>query len=160
MKQALLLKPGESRGSGAVNIFGGTITTLLGGSDTDGGYSIMDSVTPPMGGPPLHRHLREDESFYILEGEFDFEVEGKLLHTGPGGSLYVPRGMAHQFQNVGASPGRMLSVAQPAGMELFFEALGAATAGMKEPDRSVVLPICEKYGVEMLGPPMAVRRGQ
>jgi mannose-6-phosphate isomerase-like protein (cupin superfamily) len=160
MKQALLLKPGESRGAGPVNIFGGIISTLLAGSDTDGGYAITDGITPPGGGPPLHRHSREDESFYILEGEFDFEVDGKLIHGGPGCSVFAPLGTVHQFQNVGTAPGRMLSVVQPAGLEEFFNELAAATAGMKEPARSVVLPIFEKYGLELLGPPMAVRRAQ
>lgn len=159
-KVALVLKPGESRDPGTVNVFGGIISTLLAGSDTDGGYAITEGTTPPMGGPPLHRHSREDESFYVLEGEFDFETDGRLYHTGPGASIFLPRGTVHQFQNVGSTPGRMLSVVQPAGLEKFFDELAVATTGMKQPDRSVVLPIFEKYGLEMVGPPMAVRRAQ
>jgi mannose-6-phosphate isomerase-like protein (cupin superfamily) len=159
-KVALLVKPGESRGSGPVDIFGVVATTLLAGSDTDGGYAIIDVISPPMGGPPLHRHSREDESFYILEGEFDFETDGKLYHAGPGCSIFLPRGRAHRFQNVGSTSGRMLSIVQPAGFEQFFAELAVATAGMKQPDRSVMLPIFEKHGLELLGPPMAVRPAQ
>jgi mannose-6-phosphate isomerase-like protein (cupin superfamily) len=159
-KIALLLQPGETRGSGPVNIFGGVIWTLLAGSDTDGGYAIMDGITPPGGGPPLHRHSREDESFYILEGEFDFEVDGKTLRAGPGCSVFTPRGTVHQFQNIGSTPGRMLAVVQPAGLEVFFEELAAATANMRQPDPFAVGPLFSKYGLELLGPPMAVRRGQ
>ena len=158
MKQALLLKPGESCGAGPVNIFGGEISTLLAGSNTEGVYAITWGTTPPNGGPPLHRHSREDEWFYILEGELDFEVDGKILHAGKGCSVFAPRGTAHQFMNSGTTPALMLSVVQPSGLENFFNELAAATAGMKgEPPRSVVLPIFEKYGLELLGPPMAVR---
>jgi mannose-6-phosphate isomerase-like protein (cupin superfamily) len=156
-KVALLVKPGESRGSGPADIFGVITTTLLAGSDTDGGYAIIEVIAPPMGGPPLHSHSREDESFYILEGEVDFKTDDKLYHAGPGCSIFLPRGRAHQFQNVGSTSSRMLSIVQPAGLEQFFTELAVATAGMKQPDRSVMLPIYEKYGLEMLGPPMAVR---
>ena len=159
-KVALLVKPGESRGSAPTDIFGVVATTLLAGSDTDGGYAIIHVSSPPMGGPPLHRHSREDESFYILEGEFDFETEGKLYHAGPGCSMFLPRGRSHRFQNVGSTSGRMLSIVQPAGFEQFFVELAAASAGMKQPDRSVMAPIFEKFGLELLGPPMAVRAAQ
>jgi uncharacterized cupin superfamily protein len=159
-KVSLLVMPGESRGSGPTDIFGVKLMTLLAGSDTDGGYAIIDVVTPPMSGPPLHRHSREDESFYVLEGEFDFESDGKVYHAGPGGSVFLPRGEAHQFQNMGSTSGRMLSIVQPAGFEQFFAELAAATAGMKQPDQSVMRPIFEKHGLELLGPPMAVRRAQ
>src|ERR1051326_8412067 len=104
-KKALLLKPNETRHSSVLNIFGGEIWVKLAGSDTGGTYAITEGTTPPLGGPPLHRHSREDESFYILEGEFVFEVDGKLLQAGPGSSVFAPRGTVHLFQNVGTSVG-------------------------------------------------------
>jgi quercetin dioxygenase-like cupin family protein len=68
INQSLLLKPGETRCAGPLNIFGDLVFVKIGGGDTDGNYAIMETVTPPQGGPPLHRHGREDESFYVLEG--------------------------------------------------------------------------------------------
>ncbi|HEY6344384.1 MAG TPA: cupin domain-containing protein [Bryobacteraceae bacterium] len=159
-KIAFLLQPGETRGSGLRDIFGGIISAPLAGSDTDGGYAIMDGITPPGGGPPLHRHSREEESYIVLEGEFDFEVDGKILRAGPGCSVFAPRGTAHQFQNIGSTPGPMLSVVQPAGLEVFFDEVAAATAATGRADPSAMIPIFTKYGPEVLGPPMAVRRGQ
>jgi quercetin dioxygenase-like cupin family protein len=79
INQSLLLKPRETRSTGPLNIFGDLVFVKLGGDDTDGNYAIMKTVTPPQGGPPLHRHRREDESFYVLEGEYVFEVDGKEL---------------------------------------------------------------------------------
>jgi quercetin dioxygenase-like cupin family protein len=158
MKMPLLLKPGETRGAVPLNIFGGVIWIKLAGGDTDGSYAITEGTTPPTGGPPLHRHSREDESFYVLEGEFVFEADGKLHEAGPGCSIFLPRHTAHLFQNVGKTVGRLLSVVQPAGLEDFFTETDAATRGMKEADPSIVLPIFQKYGLELLGPPMAHRR--
>src|ERR1700680_1224304 len=116
-KEPLLLQPDETRGSAPLNMFGGVIWVKLAGTDTGGTYAITEGTTPPKGGPPLHRHSREDESFYILEGELFFEVDGKLHHAGPGCTVFAPRGTAHLFQNVGTTVGRMLSVVQPAGIE-------------------------------------------
>jgi mannose-6-phosphate isomerase-like protein (cupin superfamily) len=159
-KVALLVKPGESRGSGPGRNLRGHSYDSAGRQRHGWRYAIIDVSSPPMGGPPLHRHSREDESFYILEGEFDFETDGKLYHAGPGCSMSLPRGRPHRFQNVGSTSGRMLSIVQPAGFERFFLELAVAAAGMKEPDRSVMVPIFEKYGLELLGPPMAVSRAQ
>ena len=155
--EALLLKPGEARSGAPFNIFGDQIFVKLGGNDTDGNYAIMEGITPPQGGPPLHRHGREDESFYILEGEYLFEVDGKQIHAGPGCSVFAPRGSAHTMQNLSDTPGRLLVIVQPAGLDAFFSEVDRATRGMKEPDMSVVLPIFEKYGLEFLGPPLGAR---
>jgi len=158
MKSTLILKPGETRGKAPVNIFGGEVWVKLGGADTDGSYAITEGITPPNGGPPLHRHSREDESFYILEGEFVFEVDGKQTKAGPGCSVFVPRGTAHLFQNIGTGVGRMLSVVQPAGLEDFFTEMSVASGTMQEPDKAVLIPIFQKYGLELLGPPLGRRQ--
>ena len=156
-KQSLSVRPGETRGAAPLQIFADRVWVKLAGADTGGAYAIMEDRTEPQCGPPLHRHQREDESFYVLEGEFVFEVDGKQIHTGPGTSVYAPRGTAHTFQNVGATAGRMLVMVQPAGLDEFFTDLDAATKDMGEPDLSVVVPVFEKHGLELLGPPLAAR---
>jgi len=160
MKQSVSLKPGETRGARPLDIFGDRLFIKLGGTDTDGNYAVMEGVTQPQCGPPLHRHGREDESFYVLEGEFVFEVDGKEIPAGPGCSIFAPRGTAHAFQNVGNGPGRVLVIVQPAGLDAFFTEVDNAAHGMREPDLSVVLPLFEKYGLELLGPPMHAREGR
>jgi uncharacterized cupin superfamily protein len=156
-KQAFVLQPGERRGAGPINIFGEQISLKLAGADCDGGCTIIENVTPPKAGPPLHRHSREDEWFYVLEGDYLFEVDGKQMTVGPGSTAFAPRGTAHTFQNISSSHSRMIVVAQPAGMDIFFNELSAAMKGMREPDMSVILPIFEKHGIEFLGPPLAAR---
>ena len=150
---AFKLESGKTRSRETLDVFGDRISIKLNGADTDGQYAVFEDVTQPSQGPPLHRHQREDEFFYILEGEYVFEVDGDEFLAGPGDSVFAPRGSEHSFQNVGTRPGRTLVVVQPAGFEVFLAELSEATRGMEQPDMSVVVPIFEKYGLELLGPP-------
>ena len=153
----MLLTAEETRTAAPLNIFGNQIRVKLAGADTDGNWAIMEDQAQPQAGPPLHRHSREDEWFYVLEGEYLFEVDGVQMRTCAGGSVYAPRGTAHTFQNVGATPGRMLVAVQPAGLDAFFADLDSAMRDMREPDMSVIAPVFAKHGIELLGPPLAAR---
>jgi quercetin dioxygenase-like cupin family protein len=155
--EMVLLKPGESGLENPLDILGDQVLLKLGGRDTAGQLTVMMGITPPKAGPPLHRHSREDESFYVLEGEYLFEVDGKQFHAGPGTFAFLPRGTAHTFQNVTDKPAKLLIITQPAGVENFFVEVDAAMRGMTEPDMSVLLPIFSKFGMELLGPPIAAR---
>lgn len=154
---SLLLRPEETRTDAPLEVFGNLIYVKLGGSDTRGNYAIMENVAEPQSGPPLHRHTREDESFYVIEGEYFFEVDGKQFQAGPGSCVFAPRGTAHTFQNIGVTPGRMMVIVQPAGLDAFFADLDDATHGLREPDLSIIVPVFEKHGLELLGPPLAAR---
>jgi mannose-6-phosphate isomerase-like protein (cupin superfamily) len=157
--KAHIVYSGKARGPRNVrfDIFGDQISVKLGHADTDGSYAIMEGVTPPQGGPPLHRHSRENESFYIMEGDFVFEIDGEKLPAGPGCTLFAPRGTAHTFQNVGKTPGRLLVIVQPAGLDVFFDEVAQIASGMAQPDLKVIVPLFQKYGLELLGPPMAAK---
>lgn len=137
----------------SLNIFGDTAVIKLSGDDTGGAYAAWESITEPGMGPPMHRHSREDESFYVLEGEHEFSVDGQRLNAGPGAFVYAPRGTTHTFRNLSSKTGRMLVAVQPAGLEKFFAEVNALPPG--PPDMAKVLPIFEKYGLEFLGPPLS-----
>jgi quercetin dioxygenase-like cupin family protein len=138
-----------------LRIYRDQIKVKLTGADTGGAYAIVESTTQPRSGPPLHRHTLEDESFYVLEGQYMFEVDGRRILAGPGSAVFAPRGTAHTFMNVGSTPGRMLGVMQPAGMDSFFVDMDAAVANEKPPDFAELASIYKKYGLELLGPPLA-----
>jgi len=146
-----IVKPGEGQ---RLNSFGDTVVIKISGEETGGAYAAMEVFTETGMGPPMHRHSREDETFFVLEGEHEFSVDGQSIKAGPGTLVYAPRGTVHTFRNLSSKTGRMLVTVQPAGLEKFFAELDALPPG--PPDMSKVLPILEKYGLEFHGPPLSV----
>ncbi len=146
---------GEKRRSAPTwNIYGDLVTPIITGKDTAGNLVILDTVTPPKGGAPLHLHHREDEAFYVVTGKYLFEYGDRKVEGGPGTHVFLPREVPHCFQNIGDTPGNMLVICQPASMEGFFEDLSKLQG---PPDPAKVVPIFQKWGLELLGPPIAFR---
>jgi quercetin dioxygenase-like cupin family protein len=100
---------------------GDRYTFLVTGEETGGAYFAMEAWVPPGGGPPPHVHTREDETFYVLEGEIEFLLGDEIVAAGPGDFVNVPRGTVHRFLNAGDETARMILTFTPAGMEGFFE---------------------------------------
>ena len=76
---------------------------------TSGAFGLVESWEMPPGfASPYHTHHREDESFYVLEGEMAFVCGGHWLKAGPGAFVYGPREIAHGFKVIGSAPARML----------------------------------------------------
>src|SRR6516225_10553578 len=82
-----------------LDILGEEVLVKLTNEDTNGSAAVFHLTVPPMSGPPLHRHSREDEWFYVLEGEITAETDGQrsVLHSG--GCAFGRRGTVHAFQN-------------------------------------------------------------
>ncbi len=136
------------------NIFGDLITPIITGRETAGGLVILEAVIPAKGGPPLHVHHREDEAFYVVEGRFLYECGSQRAEGGPGTYVFLPRDIPHCFQNIGEKTGKMITICQPAGAELFFEEVSRIPG---PPDPAKIGPVSQKWGMELLGPPMAMR---
>jgi quercetin dioxygenase-like cupin family protein len=96
-------------------------TFLVTGEETDGAYFVMEALVPPGGGPPPHIHRREDETFYVVEGEIEFQIGDETVMGGSGDFVNVPRGTVHCFYNAGTETARMILTFTPAGIERFFE---------------------------------------
>jgi mannose-6-phosphate isomerase-like protein (cupin superfamily) len=95
---------------------------LATGEDTSGRYALWEALVPPGGGPPPHVYSREDEGFYILEGEIAPMIGDQHLVAGAGMFANVPVGMPHSFKNDSSKPARILISVAPAGLEkMFFE---------------------------------------
>jgi len=118
---AKVVQPGEGKRIAAA---GDLYTFLAEGEDTSQSYALWEAVVPPGGGPPPHVQSREDEGFYILEGEITFIADGQRVVAGKGTFLNVPRGVVHSFQNETETNARMLLMVAPAGMERMFEEIG------------------------------------
>ena len=100
---------------------GDRYTFLVTGKDTGGAYFAMEAFVPPGGGPGLHIHTREDETFYVLEGYVEFLLGEETVVAEPGDFVNVPRGVVHRFRNAGAETARLVLTFTPAGIEGFFE---------------------------------------
>ena len=105
------------------------------------------------GGPPAHRHHRNDEAFFVLEGKFTFLVGDETVDVGPGAFVYVPAGTVHAFTGHGRPDGRLLEIFAPADFEGYFEELAALRADGTW-SREKVEALQEKYGMEVVGPPL------
>ena len=130
---------------------GGDITFIVRGEQSNGALAALEAVAPPGEGPPLHLHGREDETVYILEGNFRFKLGDELSSIGPGTFIFIPRGQKHTWQCVGDRPGRFLFTFAPAGMEGFFEQLSSMT----EFDLETFRAAAADHGMEVVGPPLA-----
>jgi quercetin dioxygenase-like cupin family protein len=139
-------------GGQAVNILGIPMLIRVHGRDTNGTLSVVESHDLPGGGPPPHIHHREDETFQILEGEYEFQIAGKTLIARPGTTLFAPRGIPHTYRYLGQTPGRLMCVITPAGFEGFFEEIGALSPSQQQ-DIPRVMGIGQKYGLEFPPPP-------
>ena len=139
-------------------VVGELITLETVASDTGGAFALIEEVTPPQGGPPPHMHTREDETFYVLEGEVEFVVEGHTLSATAGSVVYGPRGIPHTFRNVDTTPSRMAVFITPGGFEGMFEEFGEQVTNPSSPpegppDIERLVELNQKYGVEIMPPP-------
>jgi len=130
---------------------GGDITFIVRGEQSGGALAAMVALAPPGDGPPLHIHTREDETVYVLEGEFRWRLGEEPIASGPGSFVFIPRGLAHTWQCLGDRPGRMLITFAPAGMEGFFESLSSLTDFDPEAFRRAG----EEHAMKVVGPPLA-----
>jgi quercetin dioxygenase-like cupin family protein len=133
---------------------------LATGAQTGGVYTLCESRVLPGGGPPPHIHHREDESFFVLEGEITFTVNGRKIVAGPGSFLQGPRGIPHAFKNETQSLARMLICVMPSGFETFIAEFAHPVAAFDSPpvpvtpaDIQKLLAVAPKYGIEILPPP-------
>ena len=102
-----------------------TILVRAAAEATGGAFTLFEEV-PPLADTPRHVHEREDELFYVLEGEHVFEVGDEEHRVGPGGTVFAPRGIPHAQRRVVPGKGRLLVLTAPGGFEGFFRELAAA----------------------------------
>jgi mannose-6-phosphate isomerase-like protein (cupin superfamily) len=133
---------------------GETITFKAVSADTDGAYTLIEVIDEPQSGPPLHLHRREDESFYILEGTFAFQIGDLALTATAGWFMTAPKGVPHSYKNIGTTPAKMLTLFVPAGIENFFEDLSKLTAAGTL-DIDSIVAVSAKQGIEVVPPPPA-----
>ena len=139
-----------------VALVGDVYRFLATGEDTNGKYALIEALVSPGGGPPPHVHSREDEGFYILEGEITFTINGERVVATAGMFANMPVGTPHSFKNESNKPAKMLTSVAPAGLEKMFMEIGVplaegATTALPPTREDVekLLAIAPKYGIEI-----------
>lgn len=122
---------------------------MIDGDESGGGFSLVEHPMGPRAlAAPLHRHNREDEYSYVLEGRMGALLGDEVLEAGPGDLVFKPRDQWHTFWNAGEEPARILEIISPAGFERFFaelDALGGAVAAAPE----AMAELCARYELDI-----------
>jgi quercetin dioxygenase-like cupin family protein len=125
---------------------------------TGGAFSMVYQVAPPGHATPYHLHHVEDEAFYVLDGEYTFICNGAKTIVGPGGYIFLPRGIPHGIRVSSSTPATVLILATPGsgfvGMmqEVARPALERVLPEPSPPDIEKLKRACAKYQIDILGP--------
>ena len=122
---------------------------MIDGRESGGGFSLVEH---PMSAralaAPLHRHTREDEYSYVIEGRVGALLGDEVVIGGPGDLIFKPRDQWHTFWNAGDEPARLLEIISPAGFEQFFAEL-VDLGGVTGTDPQALGALSARYGLEM-----------
>lgn len=117
---------------------------------------LVDAVVPSGEGPPIHVHSREDEIFYLLEGTYEFYLDGETFTRAAGEAVFLPRNVPHTFRVVSKTPGRNLTIITPGGFEKFF--IECSERALTIPQHMAeVKELAAGYGLRFVGPPLSAR---
>ncbi len=111
---------------------------------TGGASATLLEISPPGGGPPPHKHENENETFFIVEGEYEVLVDGEWVKAYPGDAFYSARGAVHGFRNSGATTAKMLIFVQPGGFQSYLEEISPLSVPV---DLEKLIEISNRYGI-------------
>lgn len=132
-----------------IQIFTSTIEIVVPSEASNNRFCVFIETAPPGGGPPPHKHLREDEVFTVLEGQFEFYADGAWLPFHVGETRISLRGNYHAFRNVGPALGRMMLMTNGGGIDEYF----ANISELRLPqDKERLAEISSYYGYYYLPP--------
>jgi quercetin dioxygenase-like cupin family protein len=122
---------------------------MVGGEESGGGFALVEHPLGPRAlAAPMHRHSREDEYSFVLEGRIGAKLGQEVVYGGPGDLIFKPRNQWHTFWNAGDVNARLLEIISPAGFEKYFEELVELfAAGVPQP--AVLAEVASRYGLEV-----------
>jgi quercetin dioxygenase-like cupin family protein len=152
MAAVKVIKPEDRR---IIETSGDICSFMTIGEETDSTYALMESIISPGGGPPPHIQHRNEEGFYVLEGELVFTVDGEEVRAAVGDFINIPKGVVHGFTNKTDKRARILVVMSPSIEEYYLLAVGHKITDINAPlppttpeDVQKYLTLAPQYGIE------------
>jgi quercetin dioxygenase-like cupin family protein len=142
---------------------GSLFEQLLSGQESGGRIGVALITQPPGVATPLHRHTREAEMFFMLDGTLTYRAGDDLFHLAPGDLIWLPMGLPHAFRITGDTPARLLAVTDPGGLLGLYDEVGLPATERRLPGtdgRPVPEEVARwneigpRYGLQVLGPPI------
>lgn len=136
---------------------------LVGAEHTGGRLAVSLVTQPPGVATPLHRHSREAEAFYVLDGRLSYQAGDDLHELGPGCFIHLPVGLPHAFRIRGETPARLLVLTTPGGLMGLYDEVGTPAGERRLPGPDGQSPEVEiprwvaaspRYGLTVVGPPI------
>jgi quercetin dioxygenase-like cupin family protein len=161
VEQVVVHHAGQGPGTWAM----GSLFEHLVTADDSGGTLGMSLVTQPPGiATPLHRHTREAEAWFVLEGRVDYRAGDDVHELSDGSFIYLPLGLPHAFRIRGSRPARFLALTMPGGLMGLYDEVGVPAGAMHLPGEGEGLEMAEeigrwneigpRFGLEVVGPPI------
>jgi quercetin dioxygenase-like cupin family protein len=157
LKAPANLKLLQDRDGTSVWAMGVLVTLKLQSKDAGGTYAMFEDYIPPGVGTPLHVHSREEEFWYMLDGELNWYVGNKQFQAKKGDFINTPRGVPHRFKNASNKPARMFLGYSPGGFEQWFLDVGKPVRNLQEAPPKVTpddiqqaIKAAKNYGVEFM----------
>jgi quercetin dioxygenase-like cupin family protein len=161
VEQVVVHHAGQGPGTWAM----GSLFEHLVTAGESGGTLGMSLVTQPPGiATPLHRHTREAEAWFVLEGRVDYRAGDDVHELSDGSFIYLPLGLPHAFRIRGSRPATFLALTTPGGLMGLYDEVGVPADGMHLPGEGEGLDMAEeigrwnevgpRYGLEVVGPPI------
>jgi quercetin dioxygenase-like cupin family protein len=139
--KAVIRMPGEGK---QVILAGQPLAFLV--TEADSKYNSMFELTMPAAlSTGLHIHRVQEETFYMLEGECEWQVGDQLVHATPGAFLFIPPGVPHNIRNPSDKSARMFLTVSPPGHEHYFEQLAKLTSSGRPPNAKVIEELRSRY---------------
>lgn len=159
LKKGFRVKAGDARFGQHYTMKGVTLNTLdikISSTDTAGSLAVFEQTGhTPLGGPPLHIHPFQDEWFYVIDGNYQFQVGDDKYEMKAGDTIFLPRGVQHAFIQL-TEKAKMVVSYMPAGkMEAFFKATDQWTS---PPSKDDIVRIFEEHDMQVVGPPLKMNQ--
>jgi quercetin dioxygenase-like cupin family protein len=145
-RSAVVRRPGEGK---AVTLAGQPLVFLVTGNDARHASMFHWTVAPGFS-TGLHVHAVQEETFYVLEGECEWQIASERVKAGPGTYVFIPPGVPHSIGNASDRPATMLMTVSPPGHEHYFEELAELVGAGNAPDPARVAELRRRYDTSQL----------